>query len=291
MKNIRFIINPKSGVKRNKDLTAYIDEIFDKQHFNCEIVYTSHPHHGIALAQEAVADKVDVIVAVGGDGSVNDVVNGMAGSEVTLGIVPLGSGNGLARSLEIPLDEAKALKIIKDGLELSIDVGKANEYYFASNVGVGFDTVISNAFASLDNRGFASYVHLVWDHLTSFTPEKWEIEIKGEVMQTEAFMISVANAYQLGYSFTIAPEASIVDGLLNVVIIKPFPLIFAPIIGSLAFLRNIDKSHNVETKITDKIIIRKPGKHLFQTDAEVHEFEDTLHIEVLPKFMKVLVKK
>lgn len=288
-KQIRFIINPHAGVDKIKAISDAIDTIIDKEKFDTELVYTTRGGEGRDLAIQAVKDKIDILVAVGGDGSINDIVSGLIGSEVTLGIIPKGSGNGLARSLKIPLNLNKALALI-NGLQTQyIDIGKANDFYFASNAGVGFDACVTEEFRKSTKRGFVSYIQVITKLLGSYTPSTWEIEIEGKVIERDVFMLSAANAAQLGYNFTIAPDSSLDDGLLDIVIIKKFPALWSPTIVTYAFLKRLKDSEYVECYRTSSLILRNVDNKMMQVDGEFRKINEAIHISVLSKAIKVIV--
>ena len=148
MKHLVFIINPRSGRDRVKAIQAEIDNTLDHQQFSFEVQYTEYAKHGIELARDAAGKGAFAVVAVGGDGSVNDVVKGLLGSNTALAIIPKGSGNGMARTLGIPRDVKAAIDIINRGNTVQMDVGYANDIPFISNAGVAFDALISKKFAN-----------------------------------------------------------------------------------------------------------------------------------------------
>src|ERR1044071_4668806 len=160
-----FVVNQKSGVERRKSIQLAIDKKLNQEKFSYEIVQTEYPKHGTFIARDAAARKVHAVVAVGGDGSVNDIATGLWGSETALAIVPKGSGNGMARTLNIPRDTEQAIDIINKGQITYIDIGFANGVPFISNAGVAFDVLISHEFAKSTRRGFAAYSWLVTKHL------------------------------------------------------------------------------------------------------------------------------
>ena len=154
MKNhLVFIINPNSGVERQKEITSGIQTCLDLDHFSFDVLHTEYPRHGTELAQKAAASGAYGVVAVGGDGSINDIVQGLLNTNTVLGIIPKGSGNGMARTLGIPLDTHEAIKVISRNNVIPMDVGFANGKPFISNAGVAFDALISRTFAKSPTRG------------------------------------------------------------------------------------------------------------------------------------------
>jgi YegS/Rv2252/BmrU family lipid kinase len=288
MKKILFIINPKSGVDRVKALNRAIEENLDLEKFSFETVYTRHAKHGTQLAQEGIAAGFEIIVAVGGDGSVNDVILGLYGSDAVLGIIPKGSGNGLARSMGIPLNTAKAIRLLNQMAVVAIDLGRADGHLFVSNAGVGFDTVVTQKFARSKRRGLAAYIGIITKYLWRYRVRTWNIEVDGQVFSKEAFMVTVANGIQLGYGFKIAPPADLQDGMLDIVILNKFPRLIASTIALRAFSGSILKSPYVTYLKGKKIKISHPEMALLQLDGEVYPCREEVLIELLPQSLPVI---
>ncbi len=288
MKSVLFIINPHSGVDRLKSIEKAIDEHLDKTLFSYKIAHTAYAKHGIELAQQGVKDDFDLIVAVGGDGSVNDVLHGIYGSDVTLGIIPMGSGNGLARSLDIPLSPAKAIALINQWHIHPIDVGQADGHLFLSNAGVGFDTLVTEKFSHSEHRGLTAYTSIVIKNFWTYTPKTWQVTIDGKTTETEAFMLTAANAKQLGYGFQIAPKAELCDGLFDLVLVKKFPALMGGIISIRAFLGAITESAYISTHKAKEITITHPDLKALQVDGETFTCNSSITIKMMPKQLKVL---
>jgi diacylglycerol kinase (ATP) len=289
LKHIVFIVNPKSGVDREKTIVEAIEAKLDKSVFSYAIAHTERAKHGIDLAREAAANGAFAVVAVGGDGSVNDVAQGLVGTNTALAIVPKGSGNGMARTIEIPLDIAGALDVINQGKMQKVDVGYANEDLFLSNAGVGFDALISKRFATSEKRGFMVYSWLVTKHLWTYKEWNWNIKIDGKQLQQKAFMINVANGQQFGYNFKIAPNASYADGWFDVSIIKPFPKILGTSLVVRAMNGTIDKSPYVDTYRAKEITISHPDLKLMQTDGDAHKCANEIAFRIEPLALNVIV--
>lgn len=290
MEKILFIINPKSGVDRVKALKDLIEKYLDKNRFLPEIAYTEYAKHGTELARNAVVAGFRTIVAVGGDGSVNDIIAGIYGTEATLCIIPKGSGNGLARTLKIPLDPAKAIALINTGKRIKIDLGKVNGRIFVSNVGVGFDALVAKKFAKSERRGMAIYSWIVTKYLWMYKEWEWQIEVDGTLLREKAFILTVANAQQFGYNFKIAPTADLQDGLLDIVIIKKFPKILGSSIAIRAFNGSILKSKYVKHLRGRNVTIRHPKLSILQTDGDIHSCSNELKVEMLPAALNVMIR-
>lgn len=289
MKKILFIINPRSGVDRVKALQGLIEQHLDKSQYTYEIAYTQYAKHGTELARKAAAENFEVIVAVGGDGSVNDIIAGMHETNAALAIIPKGSGNGLARSLKIPLDPVHALALINKGNTATIDLGKADNRIFVSNTGVGFDALVARKFAKSNRRGMAIYSWIVTKYLWMYKEWKWDIVVDGTPMQEKAFILTVANAAQFGYNFKIAPLADLQDGLFDIVIIKKYPKILGALIALRAFRGTLMKSKYVLHFKGKNITISHPQLSLLQMDGDVHKCGHEVKIEMLQASLNILV--
>lgn len=289
MKHLVFIINPRSGVDRQKAIQKAIDEILDLSQYSYEIQHTQYAKHGIELAKKAAEKGAFAIVAVGGDGSVNDIVKGLIGTDTRLAIIPKGSGNGMARTMSIPLNEKEALKVINRGNLISMDVGFANDQPFISNAGVAFDALISKKFSKSLRRGLTVYSWLVTKHMWTYKEWAWDITIDGTKHLEKAFIINVANGRQFGYNFKIAPEASWTDGLLDVVIVRKFPKILGGMLALRLWKGTILKSPFVKHFLAKEITVSHPKLNLIQTDGDAHPSSNTVHFRVSPGTLKIFV--
>lgn len=288
-KHLVFIINPRSGVDRQKAIQHAIDTTLDQQQYSYEIQYTQYAKHGTVLAKEASAKGAYAVVAVGGDGSVNDIVAGLLDTDTCLVIIPKGSGNGMARTMGIPLKEQEAIAVINKGNVIKMDIGYANERPFISNAGVAFDALISRKFAKSERRGFAMYSWLVTKYLWMYKTWKWDIEIDGKQLQEKAFIITVANGKQFGYNFQIAPDANWTDGLFDVVIIRNFPRILGGLIAFRAMNGSILKSPYVKHFRAKEVVISHPQLRLMQTDGDAHDCENKIRFTIKKGLQKVIV--
>lgn len=288
-RHIVFIVNPKSGIERQKEISHAVDVHLDAKQYTHEIQFTEYAKHGILLAREAAANGAYAVVAVGGDGSVNDVVHGLAGTNTVLGIIPKGSGNGMARTMGIPLTTEEAVKVITKGNTVAMDVGYANDRIFISNAGVAFDALISKKFAKSEKRGLAVYSWLVTKHMWLYKTWNFHIEVDGKVMSERAFMVNVANGTQFGYNFRIAPMASYTDGQLDVIIVRRFPKILGGLIALRAMTGTIHHSPYVRHLTGKEITISHPSLRLMQTDGDAHECPNSITFRVKPGAQRVIV--
>jgi len=251
-RKVLFIINPVSGGKKKDKVPELVQQNLDVSLFEPTIVFTNNAMHASELALEAVG-QYDYVVAVGGDGTVNEIASSIVGTDTALGIIPFGSGNGLARFLGIPMDTREAIKTLnKEKVEL-IDSGKLNGQYFFNMAGMGFDAHISEVFSHEKRRGFVTYIKSTFREINNYKPQTYHIEIDGKLYEREAFMLSFANSSQYGNNAHISPHASVQDGLIDVCIIKQFPIWRLIEMGIRMLRKTADKTGYVE-------IIR--GKHI-----------------------------
>lgn len=288
-RHIVFIINPKSGVERQKEIKNAIDLYLDNNLYSYELVNTQYAKHGTTLAREAAAKGAYAVVAVGGDGSVNDVVQGLLGTNTILAIIPKGSGNGMARTMRIPLDSIEAIKLINKGNIAAMDIGYANGSPFISNAGVAFDALISKKFAKSERRGLMVYSWLVTKYMWLYKERDFTITIDGKDYSERAFMVIVSNGQQFGYNFRIAPAASFTDGLLDIVIIRKFPKITGGLLALRGLTGTITKSPYVRHITGKEITISNPLLKLMQIDGDAHECESAIKFTVQKGAQRVIV--
>lgn len=280
---VTFIINPISGTHRKDHLPQQIDKLLDHERFEYEVVFTEHRGHAAEIARQRAADKVDIVVAVGGDGTVNEVARSLVQSQTALGIIPCGSGNGLARHLCIPMNTKKAIGIINRCQIESFDYGVINGMPFFCTCGMGFDANVSLKFAQSGKRGLMTYVRNVIKEGLQYKGETYDITIDDGTTHHQAFLIACANASQYGNNAYIAPHASMQDGLMDVVIMQPFSLLKAPMVGASLFMKNIDKKSKVTTLRAQRIHIHRHAEGAIHYDGDplVTGADIDVHIEHL----------
>ena len=288
-KKIVFIVNPKSGTLGKTNWIAISTKML-AQEFDLEFQYTTHRGHACELAQKAAANEVAIVAAVGGDGTVNEIASALIHSDTALAILPLGSGNGLARDLGIStLLPFSAVKAIKKGKTIQIDYSTANGVPFFCTCGVGFDAHISRIFATNKKRGFWNYVILAIREYFRYKPVECTLEYDGKTEKKKAFIVNCANIQQLGNNAYIAPKANYTDGLLNVTILKPFGLIGAVRLGTFLFLRQIDKIKYAETFECERLVLNIPTDTPFHYDSEAAKVPTRIEIEAVKLGLKVIV--
>lgn len=291
-KSILFIVNPVSGSKRLANISEIINKQIVVSNYTVRIVYTESAGHASILSKEAVEKGVDIIVAVGGDGTVNEIASQMIGSESILGIIPGGSGNGLARHLGIPLSAEKAVRLIFEGNVSKIDTGTVNNKAFISIAGVGFDALVAKLFSENTKRGFLTYLSLIARQFSKYREKKYVIGIdKQEPFTTRAFFISFANSNQFGYNTTISPNAMLNDGLLDVCLVKKPKIIDLPLILNLLMLKKIDQSPLVEIKRAKKITVKRSKNRFVNIDGEACKLKKNLVVAINPLSLNVIIPK
>jgi diacylglycerol kinase (ATP) len=287
-KKICFIVNPISGVGRQKVIEKLIDEKLDRTLYDYEIAYTKAAKHAIEIAKEAVLRKVNIIVAVGGDGSVNEIAKSLVNTESAMAIIPTGSGNGLARHLKIPLNLKRAMDIINRGEHILIDTIRMNEETFVNVAGIGFDAHIGWEFAKFGKRGFTSYLKVIFREFPSFKAADYELAINGKAMNKNAYLISFANGSQWGNNAYIAPGADISDGVMEIAILKDFRFYNILSIAYKLFRKTLDKSSHLEIIKATEVFIKQKGT-IAHIDGEPIEVGHEIKISVNPLSLKVIV--
>lgn len=287
-KNILFIINPVSGGKSKKKFPELARKFLDPSLLEPEYVFTKHPDHAYELALNAVKAGVDIVAAVGGDGTINEVASAIESTSCIMGIIPFGSGNGLARSLNISLNNEHALRAINSLNTRTIDTGILNEWKFFNIGGIGFDAHISSKFAGMKSRGFKGYIKTTFTEIIKYKPQRYRIEIDGRELERKAFMISIANSSQYGNNAHISPHASLDDGLLDLCVVKPFPLLRLPLMGYHMFAKSSHKSGYVEIIKGKNIRIQTDKSSIVHVDGEPRELSRDILISVKPLSLSVL---
>ena len=284
-----FVINLISGTSDKAAIPGLIDQYLDKTKFEYEIAITQYAGHASEIATKAKDDGVDVVVAVGGDGTVNEVARAIVHSNTALGIIPCGSGNGLARHLLLPLNVRKAIDVINRGEVRQLDYGIINDYPFFCTCGMGFDAFVSMKFAEAGKRGPITYVENVLREGLKYKPETYTIEDDNGTLQYKAFLISCANASQYGNNAYIAPQASMSDGLMDVIIMEPFDVFEAPQISIEMFSKTLDKNSKIKTFRTQHLHIHRDKPGVIHYDGDPVMTGADIDIELKPKGINIIV--
>lgn len=287
-------MNPISGVKRKAKLPDQIQQYLDHDKFDYRIEISAYAGHATVLAQKAVDEHVDVVISVGGDGSVNEIGRVLMHTDVTLGIIPLGSGNGLARNLNIPRKIKKALQVINNLKTIKMDVGTFGDNYFFSNIGWGFVAEVVNSYAQMKSRGFLSYAYAVAKQsmfVYRSQTMRFSLGTEGEEREEDLFMLNVFNANEFGYGVTTAPEATVTDGELNVSVVKRFPKWKLPIYAIKLLTGNpFAMQALTEYKVNELTLIHDGEAPIAsQVDGEPWPLKETVKIGLNPAALNIIV--
>ena len=287
--NILFIINPISGGKDKLNIPGLIDKYLDRSKFNANYRITSHAGHAAEIVEETVNMNFDVIVAVGGDGTINEVGAKVMLQGKTLGIIPCGSGNGLARFLKIPMNVRHAIEVINHYQVSEIDTAVFNDKVYFNMAGMGFDAHISSIFAGNKKRGFSGYLKTGLKEMVNYKPETYRIMVDGKSYTRKAYVVSVANSSQYGNNAHISPLASVSDGLLDVCIIKNFPLYKIPVLAYYMLSAKTHQTEMVEIITGREIKIFRDQDAAIHIDGEPFFMGKEINISIRPLSLKVIV--
>jgi len=289
MKKVAFILNPVSGIGGKSSLERYIERSFCQwSGWETEVYRTTGPNDAFYAALRYKEALFDLVVAVGGDGTVNQVACALVHSSTPMGIIPTGSGNGLARHLKIPLSIPKAMALLFGFHIVSIDSGTLSGRPFFCTAGIGFDASLASRFNAAPVRGLPSYLALSAMEYAHYHPQKYRIFARGQVFEREAFLITFANCAQWGNNIYIAPGASVTDGLLDMVIWKKTPVVEFPFTAVRLFMRNINHSDYIENIRGPRFCIERSQEGWAHVDGEHVQMGKELIVEVHPASLRVV---
>ena len=289
MKRIIFVVNPISGTQSKELILSLLDEKIDKARYTWEVVYTERAGHAVEIAAKAAEEKADVVVAIGGDGTINEIARSLVHTDTALGIIPCGSGNGLARHLHIPMEPKKALEVLNEGCMDVIDYGKINGTDFFCTCGVGFDAFVSLKFAHAGKRGLLTYLEKTLQESLKYQPETYELKTENGVTKYKAFLIACGNASQYGNNAYIAPQATLTDGLLDVTILEPFTVLDVPSLAFQLFNKTIDQNSRIKTFRCRRLCIRRTAPGVVHFDGDPMETDADVNIELIQRGLRVVV--
>lgn len=290
-KKIYIIVNPVSGKSMNekKKLPQYTSRFIDPHKYELHFMHTGYAGHAYEIAAGAVADGANLVVAVGGDGTVNEVARALVNTDTTLGIIPLGSGNGLARDLGIPVKPEKALQILTEGNIIKMDYGVANDKIFFCTCGVGFDANVAYNVNGHKKRGFMMYVKEMVDAFFKQKPQTYEIIYSEGHIKEQMFLVTCANAGQYGYHAYIAPHADVQDGLFDVAMLHPIRLQNVPKLGAQMFAKNLDENKKMTIIKTKELTIVREKEGPMHLDGDAYNMGKEINIKIVPKGLNVIV--
>lgn len=278
LKKVLLIVNPISGTLPKDGLEQRVVRRLAGCGLDVECVYTERAGHGRELAAKAAAEGCHAVIAAGGDGTVNEVASAVAGSGTALGILPFGSGNGLARHLYGTINVNRALDVIANGYVSDCDYGSVNGRPFFCTFGLGFDAKVSSEFSHLGRRGLASYAKSVIREYAGYKPGEYVLMADKKCLKTKAFLLAVCNASQYGNNAYIAPDASLHDGALDVVVIKVGNPVTRALAGVELFTGRLNRNILMSSFKVSRITIKHlPGPgHI---DGEPCMMPETLVVE------------
>ena len=291
-KKVLFIINKFSGGGFEDSLEGRIIDACGKAQLECSIEFTQARGHAIELAkQAALQNNFKTVFAVGGDGTVNEVAQGLVGTSTMMGILPKGSGNGLARHLGLPMNFKKSLSLIESTESILMDTFLVNNMLSVNMSGIGFDGHVAGMFGKDGNRGFIGYSKLVLKEFISFKEFTAEVEVDGEKINMQSFIIALANSSQYGNNARVAPQASVCDQLIDVCFIKKIPILQSIGFGYKMFSGGLHRSALVEMIKAKKISLRFNKAIAFHIDGEAQAPTNHLQVKIQPASLRMLVAK
>ena len=295
MKNIHFIINPKAGSGKTILNIDFLGAYFKEPEYSLCVKYSKYKKQAIELTQNSIKEGAQTIVACGGDGTINEIASCLVGTNIKLGIIPIGSGNGLASHLMIPQVLKKAIEVIKNDDVVTIDVGRINEQYFFSNTGMGFDANVIKNYEALKKRTIIGYIKASFKSFNEYKKERdVKISIDRNHIILNPFLVFISNSNELGFNISLTPEASLMDGQLDVIIVPEISKIKMLLFGALMLIRKSHWLKEIKTYQTKNIeIYRNEGTFLnSQIDGEFHKVEDKkISISVLEKSLDILAPR
>jgi YegS/Rv2252/BmrU family lipid kinase len=290
-KSALFIINKFSGGGYRPDVEGRIIEKCKSSSIECRIEFTKSRGHATELARWAVDQHMDLVFAIGGDGTVNEVAQGLVGSNLAMGILPKGSGNGLGRHLHMPMDFKKSLHLISHHQEQMIDTMLINEKLSVNVSGIGFDGHVAAMFANKAKRGLMGYAKLVLNEFQRFKPFEGSVLMNGKTFNVKSFIIAISNSSQFGNNAKVAPHASVCDNLIDVSFIKKFPLTQAAGFAIKMFTGKLDQSRYVEIIKSQQLSIQLNKPIAFHIDGEAIGSTNKFEAKIRPASLKILLPK
>lgn len=290
-KSILFIANPISGSNQKEDLHQLIKDNLDHSKFVFDFIKTEYRGHATELSAQAARENIDIVIACGGDGTVNEVAKPLVQTKVTMGIIPNGSGNGFAMHIGMGRSSKKAIHILNEATSHLIDTCTVNDNFFLNLAGVGFDALVAYKIDHGKKRGFQLYVSTISKELFKFKAQSYSIKTDDKLIKGKFTIVAVANAAMYGYNFTIAPKAELSDGLLDIVLIKEASLV-KTILGSWRMLnKTLHKSKLVDIIKSKEVIISTDSAYYYHIDGESQKFDSQLHFKLVPASLNMLFPK
>lgn len=290
--NIIFIINPIAGKGKGKIVASMIQQFFHKKNIHIQICFTEKSGHATDLTKQFISLKLNTIVACGGDGTINEVAQALVGTDIALGIIPIGSGNGLAANLHIPKSIDSALEIILKQKTKTIDAGKINHQYFFSNIGFGIDAAVIEQYAQTKKRNFLGYVFASTKALLQYKTKSFSVKIDDEKeLKNDYYFLFCSNSNEAGYGISFSPKAKLNDGKLDFLAIKKLNFIQQIHFSICVLLKRIEKMNQAEMlQIRSAKFIAKNAKTIAQIDGEAFVLnEKNIEVSVVPNALHVII--
>lgn len=293
-KRILFIINPKSGTGRYRRVPKRVERFLDRERFDYDIRYTERSGHAAELAAQAVSEGVSVVVSVGGDGTLNEVVRSLAGTETALAVFPTGSGNGLAHHMHLPFNLKRAVLLLNRDHEERIDTVNLDGMTYASIAGVGFDAYVAERYSHVRRRGFFPYFRIILSSYFRYLPRTYRLTGEGRTVEFEALLVSFANSSQWGFDVKISPEASVQDGLVDVTVVRKPPLYDLPRVLLFLFSGKLERMKKYVSvyEMKNFSVEAADTKPLFtHLDGDFAGMRQRVDVEVAPKSLQMVLKQ
>ena len=287
-KKLVFVTNPFSGARSKQNLVSLLNQNIQKDLFDYELIYTQYPQHATQISIDAAANGVFAVIAVGGDGTINEVAQGLLHTNTALGILPFGSGNGFSYHLGFKRDIIKALQAINKCQVSSIDTGSANGRFFINVAGLGLDATVAYKTKLNTKRGFLPYFINTLRESLDFKFMSLSIESKELSITGEYAMAAVANGSIYGYEFAVAPEAKLDDGLFDVLLVKKTQIFRYFLLVPMMLNKTFHKSSLVDFIRTDQIKITNHSNAYFHVDGEGLEGDYEISFQIHPKSLLLL---
>lgn len=290
MKRLLAIVNPKSGTSKKNDIPEKIERKIAHLDMSLDVAFTEYAGHATELAKKAADDKYDIVLSVGGDGTCNEIAKALIHTDTALGIIPTGSGNGLARHLGIPIGVNAAIKSLFDAYHIvAVDYCEANGTPFFCTCGVGFDAQISEKFAASKTRGGLTYVIRSAEEYFKYKNEQYIIETADREIKEKAFIIACGNASQYGNNAYIAPYASMCDGLIDITIVRPFNFIEVLPMTVQLFTKTLNLNPNVKSFTSSEFKIIRENAGVMHIDGEPVNMPAEINIKCIHNGLRVML--
>lgn len=290
--NIVFIINPIAGKGKGKIVEGKIQHFFTQKKINFKTYLTNNVGHATVLTKEIISKHPSIIVACGGDGTINEVAQALIGTSIPLGIIPIGSGNGLAANLQIPKEINKAFEVIHQAKSNKIDAGKINDKYFFSNIGFGIDADVINNYSKAKTRNFIGYVSASLKSILNYQPKKFKIELQNnEILEDDFYFLLCSNSNEAGYGISFTPNAKLNDGKLDFLAVKKLNFIKQVLFSAHVLGKRIEKMNEAKVLQVKSIkFITKESETIAQIDGEsVIIHKNSIDVSVIPNALHVIV--